>query len=439
MFSTAQKKENTFLIRDLIERVQHDPLFAAEGLDLSKACAALDRLEESLEVLISIWRKNIIARMFFLKHGAAIHPVQFLRLFLESEHKRRVFLLSPNEISARELVASWNKTAGAYIDGARAYRAALMELQRMEGIRGDFQVSYFDTAPTFVELLEWVSLLEKNGKELKHQITTSTPRPFLVGDVLAGNMETTLLSQELEELRTIGSLSKNAEECIGPISYKTGHFSGGEAKERIFFASIGRSREHHPYQIEIFLADDFYFLNFKKGHFLDMVIYRPLIEQGLSHWYQPSTTYYSSLDLRYHADIATIADMHRRGAQLNKELVVAQKSSLLDLLIGRGIHFNMRFAQLMAIFRHHGSMPPISFLLIARAYPSLYFLTFNKSVWRISEDAGLLASRFGSLSPYEHFGEVRKRISFSEISKIVEVSNRRMNFYTKEELGNIEY
>ncbi len=433
-------------IREFKERVATDPLFAAEGLDLDNARNALKELHSSLGLIARIWRTNFAARLFFLRYPPeeSAHPIRFLEALLESEAQRRIFLETSTPESAARLLTCWEHAAIAYQTGIAAYLEALLRLQKMENIKDASRLGYFDVAPTFSELTAWVRLMQDNGQRLTQEIAARRAilrdgaeaipeKPKGITSSAVSNSDEkpdVILSDELRELFGIAGM-QNARERIGPIVYAARQFDDGQNTPHAFFASVGQTRAVHSPQIEVFLADEYFFLNLKKGHFLDLVIYRPLIEAGLDYWCQPATSFYATLDLTYYADIATAADCERRPHP-RRNFVLDQRSSVLDLLIGRGIHYNTRFAELLAIFAFHKRLPPLSFFYIARAYPSLYFLPFNRSVWRINQSPTLQASRFSPRSHYETFSDLRTRVPLDTIKKIVGISAKRMSRFANE-------
>lgn len=428
-------------------RAENDPLFAAEGLDIENARASVEELEQSVNLIEKILRKKLIYRLFLFRYPAAetAHPIRFLKEFVVAEELRRQFLKNPNREKASQLIKQWGKTAAAYLENAEAYQEAILALQKMEGPRDGQTIGYFDSAPTFSQYMEKISLLAENGRRLKSEVDdldkilageniamTPDDRSPKPGIGAAYPPKGIKIPPELRKLIKIASMEGRAEEKYGPLIYKLGIFNEGVVAPRMFFVHIGRTRGVRSRQIEIFLGDDFYFLNLKRGHFLDQVIYRPLVEEGLEYWCQPTTSFYVTLDLGYQIDIATFVDLGRRKFR-NREGVLRQKSSLFDLLVGRGVHYDKRFAELLAIFHYHKKMPPLSFFYLARSYPTLYFLVHNKSVWRLNENLSFETTRFGKKSHYENLDELKKKLRPDIIEKIVRISSQRMSYF-KEEL-----
>lgn len=423
-----------------------DPLFAAEGLDLDNAEKALDELEASVRKISQSWKK-FIARLFFLKHPSAesAHPIAFLRSFLQSEKLRRVFLIKPSIENAHNLLAQWEETANNYKEGAQKYRDALVTIGYLENIDKNSQIGYFDSAPTFAEIIAWTDLLLINAERLKIEINEfklvlSGQRLPRMPKIISQKQESAAKNStedpiktppRIDELLEIIESRFVVEKRFAGIKYKIGHFDGGKIKERSFTALIGHASDLVSPLIYILLSDDIFFLNLERGHFIDMIIYRPLLERKLPYWYQPATTLYSHLDSTYQAEIATKVDLMQRSFE-RPDQVLRQKSSLLDLLIGTGIYYNTRFENLIKIYAFHRKLPKLSFFYFARAYPTIYFLPFNLSVWRIAKSPKLAGTRFGPKSHYEPYSKLHSKVPFEMLKKVVAISSRRSKYFKKE-------
>jgi hypothetical protein len=429
------------------EMAEKDPLFAAEGLDLENCRQALDELVNSLKDIKKSW-KSLSVKLFFLKYPIleTAHPISFLKSFIDSETARREFIKKPDLENAEKLVVMWSKTLNEYKQGINSYRSALLGIQRLEAIKDDSRIAYFDTNISFKEFIKWTELLDRNASRLADEIESrklilkGNDPALLSTDPRRGYVEKTnsddenhskKIPEKLSELVEIAQSKFKKEDQWKAIPIKIGHFDQGVPTLRNFNVSIARTNDLNLKFLAVILADDMYFLNLRKGHFLNPIIYRPLLENNLDYWYQPATTFYASMDISYQAELATIVD-HKRRKFNNPHLVDVQKSSLFDLLIGTGIYYNTRFSKLLRIFSYHKCLPKLSFFYLARAYPSLYFLSFNKSVWRLDEDFRIQGTRFGSNSGYENYEKVSSEASFEALKKVVEISIRRSRFFKKE-------
>ncbi len=108
---------------------------------------------------------------------------------------------------------------------------------------------------------------------------------------------------------------------------------------------------------------------------------------------QPATFLYTARDQRYWADIASIADRVCRP-ELDWSLANAQRSSTFDLLLGACV-LNVRIYT--NNFRERivsRELGPYSLLfgLLIHSHPSVYFLPFNRSVWRLPEQPNFLGA-----------------------------------------------
>lgn len=423
-----------------------DPLFAAEGLDLDNAQHALDELEASVKKIAKSWKK-VIARLFFFKYPPAesAHPIAFLRSFLQSEKLRRVFLADPSVQNAQGLLAQWEETVDNYKEGAQKYRDALATIGYLENIDKNSQIGYFDSAPTFAEIIAWTDLLLVNAERIKIEINEfklvlSGQRLPHMPKIISQKQESTAKKSTEDPVKTSPRINELLEiiesrfvvkKRFTDIKYKIGHFDGGKIKEHSFSVLIGNASDVVSPLIYILLSDEIFFLNLTKGHFIDMIIYRPLFEHKLPYWYQPATTLYSHLDSTYQAEIATKVDLMQRSFK-RPEQILRQKSSLLDLLIGTGIYYNNRFEKLVRIYAFHRKLPQLSFFYFARAYPTIYFLPFNLSVWRIAKSPKLTGTRFGPKSHYEPYSKLHSKVSFEMLKKVVAISSSRSKYFKKE-------
>jgi hypothetical protein len=454
---TQSNKQDTYPQRENMnenltifhKNVKENPLFAAEGLDLENIKYALGELRNSLEEVRKSW-KSVTAKLFFLKYSPeeTAHPVSFLESFLNSERLRRDFLLQPNIEKAKNLLESWQNTLQEYKSGIHSYKSALLAVQRLEGLKENQKLAYFDSSPKFIDYIDWTSLLLENSNEIESEmkdyqsllvsggkeitIKKRNEDNFL-SNVISSleNIDLPDIPNGIKELVNIIETKYTAEEKFESVVYPLDHFNKGKIVPRRFNVIIGEGVYSKPKQLIVLLSDDVYFLNLAKGHFVDLIIYRPLIEAKLDYWYQPATTFYSNLDVSYQAGIGTLVDLKRRKFE-NKTAVLEQQSSLLDLLIGTGVRNNIYFSNLLKILAYHNKLPKLSFFYLARAYPTLYFLSFNKSVWRIKKSPKINASRFGPHSHYETYYDLHDKIPLETLKKVVDISVNRMNYYQKE-------
>ncbi|NQV93236.1 hypothetical protein HQ403_01930 [Candidatus Kaiserbacteria bacterium] len=430
---------------NFISTVKKDPLFAAEGLDLDNARKALLGLGNSVDELEEAWG-GIISKLFFIKHPPreSLHPIEFLENFIESEYARRVFLKSGSKEDADALLNQWRETQKSYTKNLFSYKKALLEILKIEEIDPNAKIDYFSLVGSIGELLSWVDRLLENAEELDSEIKK-------LGGILKGEEQIFRKSNDnrdkliiekadlpklpqidsnLEELVRVATIYTEKKKAFGPIVYWLGHFNEGKITPHRFLVYIGTSKHTNCKMVTILLADDMYFLNLKRDHFMDLSIYEPVMKKGLNYWYQPAAAIYNTLDASYWADIVTIADIKDRKF-INEEQVLQQRSSLLDLLIGAGVSAGVTFTKLIKIVSHHKESAKLSYLYAARAYPTLYFLSFNQSVWRIEESPYLFGTRFAKESHYESYTDLKDKVPFDVLRDIVETSVMRTEYFKK--------
>lgn len=427
----------------IVNKAKGDPLFAAEGLDLENARITLQKLEGSIDEVSRPW-KGMIPKLFFLKHQPrkSVHPVRFLSDFLESERIRREFLEEPTQDGADALLAQWDKTLQAYEEDAKAYKKALLDIQRIEGIDPSAAITYFNTGTTLNELLGWVDGLLENASAIESELkalreTLQNNR----NDVVVGargqreykqwtENDLAPVDPGLKQLVGVHASLIKSKENLGTVVCEVDHFDEGNMRPHRFSVWKHKSIHSDCDLVTILLEDDMFFLNLAQGHFLDLSIYATVMDRGLDYWYQPATSLYSTLDVSYWAEVVTRADLEKREFE-NSSLVVGQQCSLLDLLLGAGVSANISFSKLIKIFDHNNTSTQLSFWYFARAYPTLYFLSFNESVWRLRKDPLLKGTRFGAASHYKPYKEVKGKVSLDVLKEVVSASTTRTADFMK--------
>lgn len=397
-----------------------DPLFAAEGLDLENALSAVQELEEvttNLEII-----KNGFSRyLYFLSNPLknTLHPLRFLKQFIESERERRLFLACPCFDHGRKLLQSHYKTLSALDKDLAAYRKACMDAQKktVSRIPGAKAYNFYQSRVSFQDFANCINLMQKNASVLRGEVNKRNTLflnsvknnllkkteakekvALLKADPIPGQKSNKKLPKKTMDFvnmanegrdyiyyleKRFGSIST---ELYGPIIYKLAQFDP-KPKQHSFFLSVVRDKNNTKRGLFAILSDEFHFLDLAKDKYkfyADIFIYEPLIKRGIPYWYQPATSFYFSSDLTYYADLATIYDLNERP-NLNKQLVLQQKSSLLDLLLWNGYFHNLGYYKnIKARIKAGKKINTWHYLLVGRSYASLYYMPFNKSVWRIS-------------------------------------------------------
>lgn len=375
-----------------------DPLCAAEGLDLESASRALDALVKATSALEDVYAPTHFRyRLFCLRYPLAetLYPLSFLRGFLECERARRAFLAEPTALLARSLAQRVEACASALqkdVDRFQKAHETALSLDR-QGIDAGTSYCFLDGVVTAGDILASLDQLGHNASVLRAEarartalLTRNAPQR-LAGPLVepiecreaAALSSDQLLLKELEER----NFQMEVAEKFGPISYRLSAFDGAPTSHT-FFVYFGAGKSGNP-AMRVLLADRHLFLDLKNGSpYLDKdALFSPLIERGIPYWFQPLTSFYMTRDISYYADLATIVDLMRRP--LPQETLIAQRSSLLDRLLWEGAVSARRFIDHSTLLARSGKLPLLFHLFAARSHSSLYYLPFNRSVWRLPE------------------------------------------------------
>ncbi len=422
-----------------------DPLFAAEGLDIDNAGWALDELELLTGKLERVWHKSHRWFCFWHPFAETLHPIRFLRKFLESERRRRLFIIRPSEENARLLLRAYEKTVSALELNIAAYLDSISDLRRMEKVPPDGSILYFHTnSISFAEFVESAESIRRNAKELGREVERR--RTLLSGGAPgSGNISGGLfpksdpiprkdrgpaLSEKYQKMLLLEEKNlPGIVEKYGPIFYEFVHLDG-TPRVHNFFAYVTKDNFNRR-QFQISLADRRFFLelvNTKSAlpsgqssfDSRTRVIYDPMIKRGIPYWHQAVTSFYSVLDLRYYADLATVTDLGWRRPFLDKGAVLSQKSSMLDMILWNGVKHERTHLVMSRVQAGASQLPSPLYNFIARSYPSLYYLPFNRSVWRLDEPPRFLGSRFGRGGIYKTFEEIEPFVSAEILEKVFE-------------------
>lgn len=433
-----------------------DPLFSAEGLDLDNAGWALEELQNVSKEL-QIIDSSLAGRIHFLLHplSEVLHPFGFLRDFLVGERARRHFLATPTIETAKLLIKSYYKTVNSLEKDLRAYWKACLNVQNTTSKRKPLANAYYfyRSRLTFPQFNECIELMINNVKELRFEINsrnkmllTIITQSFLKSDI-AGKytIHPKVFSETINGSRGKAKTSKEFTErmnwiqegrdyiyylkqrygqintkLFGPISYKLPHFDKKPTNHLFYISFITDSLGKMRYASAI-LADQFHFIELERDKYkfyADIFTYESLIRRGIKYWYQPATSFYFTSDLTYYPDLLTIADLSTR-THLNKEMLIREKSSLLDMLLWNGYMHNLSYLQNIQSRKQAGrKLGSWHYLLIGRGYPSLYYLTYNKSVWRLKESPNFYGSLSLNPSPYLSNDKLPKSLKKKDLQKI---------------------
>lgn len=391
-----------------------DPLFAAEGMDLERGIAALERIEgqcTEMQRIVSAdsWKR----RLFLTRYPIAKYalPLTFLRAFIQSERERRVFLSHPTIGSATRLLLSWKNAQRAYAADLRRYRFLHETLMRLEKKTDSFQFEDFAMNITsLADVKKVLALFEKNaeilGKEVALRdalLTNGTPyRTSRYVSKISAYKPTTISVRhqyliDLELQHGAPFRDNKVVETFGPLAYTLDHFDKVPT-EHAFYAFIVQEASSQARFLKISLADQFYFLDLTKlkdeRNWGLQTLHAPSIKRGISHWFQSVTHGYASRDQLYVADMATVIDLRRRPS-LPVEQVSLQRSSMLDLILMGGSFDLDTVIQNTKDRARAGLSKGYSYLdmLLIRTHPSVFYLPFNASVWRLDEMPNFLGSK----------------------------------------------
>ncbi len=394
-----------------IDLATNDPLFAAEGMDLERGLAALEGIEavaaETENVISGVsWK----ARLFLTRYRLTTHalPIPFVRAFIESERALRRFLAYPTLKSGKQLLRAWEHAQHALERSIERY-VKLHELlyftEKEEAQSRIFDMHATITMPDDADAA--LKLLRENAKKLGAEIrerrsilmgadteAVSPPAPAAELLYIPGHIPQKYLRlHELELEHSLPFRDGEILERFGPLQYSLPHFEG-ENTEHQFMVYIVRTRLTGLVSLKICAVDVYLFatLGESVAHVAQASsANNSLTAQGLRYWYQPSTNLYALRDQSYWADIATIVDMRRRP--LHGARVLRQKSSLFDCMLGACLQdHEMNFSNVKEIVRTTGRIPRPWRLLLFRTHPSIYYLPFNGSVWRLPQKPNFLGS-----------------------------------------------
>ena len=414
-----------------------DPLFAAEGLDLDNARAAVGKLDELAEDLERAYRKSYRWFCFWHQFTETLYPIRFLNRFLDSESGRRAFLAKPTLQGAKNLIAINFKTAKAMRENAEAYRGALLAARRAEKFPEKAVFNFISTKFSFEAIIKFVDSIIENAhlvdKEIKNRSVLLQGGKFSTEESAAAvpipqkPAGLALQPEYREALAWIEeSIKKHAsiEEKSGPIYYEISQFDGKPVTHQ-FYVYLLKLHKSDVRRLLPVLADRHYFVDEKArtegslGNFKIMAKTQAALGQrwGMRLATQP----YYSLDLRYYADLATIFDSARRP--LDRQTAVSQRTSLFDLILWDLYIKNKAHAERQKLAIQHFKSAYLLFgLYITRTYPSLLYITFNRSAWRNKAPIGLdLANSIAEPSYFRSFEYVSSQMPKDQFKSLFDI------------------
>ncbi len=432
-----------------------DPLFAAEGMDIENASHALDEIEASLLKIEKAYTSgSFIRRLFFIRYPLSRYavPIVFLRSFIESERSRREYLGNPTFVSARRLARSWRKASRSFSLSAARYRTLHRIIFRLEVDAHAFiSQDFFGYTSSHEYIEKTLDTLSHNGKELENLTSIRTrlldssnvvmhePRPnattasFICEKGVVSPWHSHIHAQEIaggvSPFRHVDIL-----ETHGPLRYTLSHFNG-KPTPHVFMLYVLRNKKTGVKNMWVALIDVFFLSNLwgmkekrdgvTRGKF---AFFAGLSPKDMPYWYEPGGHLYETRDQRYWMEIATHVDLERRP-ELDHNLVYAQKSSMFDLILGECALDTRLFINQIERRIRGGIFASSSVLydLLMRSFPSIYYMTFNQSVWRLPESPSFLGDGFESIyeSLYLSEAEARTALTPDVLAKVMSAQRIR--------------
>ncbi len=392
--------------------VQADPLFAAEGVDLERGEVTLDGLEEVAHAYEDVLGKHVLRRLFFYIFPVArtAIPVRFLRSFIESERQRRRFLAYPTMSAAQSLVDSWETAQKHYSSSVARITVLYRTLQVLNRVTRALspEQDKHGNILTSVDIDRQLRSLKTNAHALARAV--SEKRDCLRGTGEASHQSEALPTpvlqyregslpekyarfHALELLHGVPFRHGEIMEEHGPLLYTLSNFDGTPTAHN-FKLYFMKDNKHGLQSLRVTILDTYRFLKISaKQEELRLRNHQALADTGIPYWFQPASTLYTTRDQTYYADIATIVDARRRP-HLDQKLLQVQKSSLFDLLLGSCLGENLQGLESLKEHVDRGTYTSrlAGQYLLNKSYPSMYFLTFNGSVWRLPKRPDFLGS-----------------------------------------------
>lgn len=408
-------------IEDFHGSIVEDPLFAAEGMDLDNAERAIEAIDAALSGLETEYaRASLLRRLFFIRYPLAQHavPLSFLRCFVACERQRRLYLASPSRALAESLVSSWERAVSEMGINLRHYRSLHRTLVRLESHEDTFVMQdMYGHRTTYRHAEGTIRVFEQNADALraairdrrrllaglKYASAASSPMERTVPPARAGTIDPwhAIVHAAAVENGTWPYRYGDILETHGPYRVSVPNFNAAPT-ERTFLFYVLEDKNLQLKRVWPALVDQFFFQDtwhfseradgVTRGAYASAVGLR---KEEMPYWYEPATNLYNSRDCSYWMDLATIADMKRRP-ELNQALVAAERSSMWDMVLAecasdmRSLVAHLRRRERSETARSYSML----YDLLTRSYPGLYYLPFNKSVWRLREAPALIGDSF---------------------------------------------
>jgi hypothetical protein len=236
------------------------------------------------------------------------------------------------------------------------------------------------------DLLANADELIREARERAHGRGTSDARPtrpFPSALPNAPRSETGRLMETFEEERLAEWF--DITDRLGPISYELPHFDGKPTVHQ-FIVHVGKARKTGEPHLSVFVTDHFVFLPLTGASIgrLNKVQFQPLIDRNIRFFAQALGMCYTTRDQQYVFDLLAILDAQRRP-ELDRSQLGRQRSSLFDRMIWAAMDDVRRYTQMSWLLTNSGEHRSYSLgsAFIMHSNPSIYYLPFNWSVWRM--------------------------------------------------------
>jgi hypothetical protein len=429
-------------------------------MDVESAVSSIDAIESALRDLEPEYAgASFLRKLFFIRYPLPRHavPVSFLKSFLVSERARRAYLSAPSQETARALLDAWDACAEALSQDIARYRTLHDILLRLESTPETFVMQdMFGHLTSYGYVERTLTTLARNAAALQEEVAY---RRRVFEGRQAGNSRAQRKAAPLPVLEK-GEVSPwhkelHAAEIAGgtwPYRYVDIVESHGpfrsemsnvdeSPRNRTFFFYVTREKDSGKNSMWIAFVDRFYVIDiwhmldvWSKNHLADGVTrgkYATAVgleKDEIPFWYEITSLLYNTRDLRYWMDIASAVDAKRRPG-LDWRLATAQRSSLFDLLLAECARDTR---SMIAHLRRRArgdktTRYSMMYDLLTRSYPSVYYLPFNASVWRLPEKLDLLGDGFQAPPPDKFLSDERmkKELTPEVLKKVMGVARLR--------------
>lgn len=444
-------------LKEFDRSVRVDPLFSAEGCDLEAASAALVEVTATthrLEIALAGQGRlrTPLFRLFFFLFPLFRNalPIPFLRQVLLCEQYRRAYLETPTTGTANDLLQSWCDAARQYSKCLRRYRFLHRVVLWLESSAHQYVLQdLFGNISSIKHIEHTLDTMRQNGKKLHEEVAHRTQ---LLKEKKSSMIDAAQVYEEaavtpgtispwharlhmLEKSQGITPFRQSdIKASYGPFSYVLPHFEGMPTKHTFMLYHL-RNKKTDLESMWVAVVDKYLFTKVwnkatqQSGGKTPFVFSGGLNAADTPYWYEPAGHLYALRDPSYWLDIATSVDLTRRHSDIDAQLVRRQKSSLLHLLLGACAEDISVFVRHTERRKRQGTLQAYSLMygLLMRTHPALYYLTFNKSVWRISNATELLGESWNEagVSPYVSETELSKTLSDNDLIAVMSAQTLR--------------